>query len=162
MRYPKRYIPTKLTKKDKYKQKKELNKSRKAYKKGKYYTRKKMKSFQSKESSHVKNAKKTYKVNTVTANPLLAKRTGCTIDTLHKIIKKGQAAYYSSGSRPNQTGHSWGRARLASSITGGKSAAVDFNILKHGCTRKSRALKMAKKAKKRHGYGTRRVPKQKL
>ena len=41
-------------------------------------------------------------------------------------MKKGQGAYYSSGSRPNQSAHSWGYARLASAITGGKSAAVDF------------------------------------
>ena len=46
-----------------------------------------------------------------------------------EIVKKGQGAYYSSGSRPNQTGHSWGRARLASSITGGKASAVDYKIL---------------------------------
>ena len=49
MSYPKRYVPTRLSKKDKKKQKRELNKSRKAYKKGKYYTRKKVKSFKSKE-----------------------------------------------------------------------------------------------------------------
>ena len=37
---PQRYVPKKLSKKDKKKQKKELKKSRKAYKKGKYHTRK--------------------------------------------------------------------------------------------------------------------------
>ena len=37
---PKRYVPSFLTKKDKRKQSKELRRSRRAYKKGKYYTRK--------------------------------------------------------------------------------------------------------------------------
>ena len=40
---PQRYVPKKLSKKDKKQQKKELKKSRKAYKKGKYHTRKKVK-----------------------------------------------------------------------------------------------------------------------
>ena len=42
------------------------------------------------------------------------------------IIKKGQGAYYSSGSRPNQTPHSWGYARLGSSISGGKACCCRF------------------------------------
>ena len=161
MSYPKRYVPTRLTKKDKKKQKKEINKSRKAYKKGKYYTRKKVKSFKSKESAHVTKAKKIYGVKNVSASSNLAKKTGCSISALRKIVKKGQGAYYSSGSRPNQTGHSWGRARLASSITGGKAAAVDFKILESGCKPGSKALRLAKASKKRHGHGTRRVPKHK-
>lgn len=161
MSYPKRYVPKRLTKKDKRKQKREISKSRKAYKKGKYYTRKKVKSFKSKESAHVTKAKKIYGVENISANAKLAKKTGCSIGALSKIIKKGQGAYYSSGSRPNQTGHSWGRARLASSITGGKAAAVDFNILESGCKPGSKALRLAKSARRRHGFGTRRVPKHK-
>ena len=161
MSYPKRYVPTRLTKKDKRKQKKEIKKSRKAYKKGKYYTRKKVKSFKTKESVHITKAKRIYGVENVSASPNLAKKTGCSVSALRKIVKKGQGAYYSSGSRPNQTGHSWGRARLASSITGGKAAAVDFKILESGCKSGSKALRLAKASKKRHGHGTRRVPKHK-
>ena len=63
---------------------------------------------------------------------------------LKTIVKKGMGAYYSSGSRPNQTAQSWGRARLASAITGGPSARVDMGTLKRGCNRKSKALKLAK------------------
>ena len=161
MSYPKRYVPKRLSKKDKKKQKREIKKSRKAYKKGNYYTRKKVKSFKSKESAHVTKAKKIYGVDNVSPSSNLAKKTGCSISALRKIVKKGQGAYYSSGSRPNQTGHSWGRARLASSITGGKAAAVDFNILESGCKPGSKALRLAKASKKRHGHGTRRVPKHK-
>ena len=45
-----------------------------------------------------------------------------------KIIAKGMGAYYSSGSRPNQTPMSWGRARLASVILNGPSRRIDKNI----------------------------------
>ena len=89
----------------------------------------------------------------------LASKTGCKINALRKIVKKGQGAYFSSGSRPNQTAHSWGYARLASSITGGKAAAVDFNILKEGCKKNSKAYKYALKAKNKHKSGTRKVAK---
>ena len=159
MQYPKKYIPNILSLKDKFFQQKELNKSKKAYKSKKYYTRSKVKSFKSKTSNHIENAKKIYKINKISASKNLAKKTGCTIKALRKIIKKGQGAYYSSGSRPNQTSHSWGHARLASSITGGKAAAVDFKILEDGCSKNSKALKLAKTAKNKHGYGTRKVPK---
>jgi hypothetical protein len=158
MNAPLKYIPLRLSKKDRKQQKKELKKSRKLYKKGKYYTRKKMPSFKSKKSSHIINAERIYNIKTLKINNELERKTGCSKKALRKILKKGQGAYYSSGSRPNQTAHSWGYARLASSITSGKSAAVDFKILKEGCKSNSKALRLAKKAKKKHGYGTRRVP----
>ena len=151
---PKRYVPKQLSKKDKKKQARELKKSRQAYKKGKYHTRKKMKSFKSKVSPHIIKARKMYKVDKITPNKRLANAYGCKMQGLRKIVKKGQGAYFSSGSRPNQTGHSWGYARMASSITGGKASAVDYNILEKYCTKKSKALKLAKKMR---GKGTRRV-----
>ena len=49
-----------------------------------------------------------------------------------QIVKKGEGAYYSSGSRPNQTAKSWGLARLASSLTAGKAAAIDYDIIEKG------------------------------
>ena len=75
----------------------------------------------------------------------MSKKTGCKVSTLRKIVKKGMGAYYSSGSRPNQTAQSWGRARLASAITGGPSSKVDIHELKNGCSKKSKALRLAKK-----------------
>ena len=45
-----------------------------------------------------------------------------------QIIKKGKGAYYSSGSRPNQTPFSWGYGRLASVILGGPSRKIDKAI----------------------------------
>ena len=159
---PRRYIPSFLTKKDKKKQSKALRRSRRAYKKGKYYTRKKVKSFKSKVSPHVVKAKKMYKINKISASKNLARKTKCKIKGLRKIVKKGQGAYYSSGSRPNQTGHSWGRARLASSITGGKASAVDFKILVENCSKKSKALRLAKRARTKYNKGRRRVKQVKI
>ena len=77
-------------------------------------------------------------------------------------MKKGQGAYYSSGSRPNQTAHSWGYARVASSVSGGKASAVDNHILEEYCDKNSPALKLSRKAIKRFKHGTRRVKKVKL
>ena len=156
---PVKYVPKTLSKKDKEKQRQMLKKSRNLYKKGIYYTRKKINSFKSKVSPHILKARKIYKIENIKPSKELAKKTKCSIQGLRKIVKKGMGAYYSSGSRPNQTAHSWGYARLASSITSGKSAAVDYNILKEGCKKNSKALKLANKAKKKHGHGTRRVPK---
>jgi hypothetical protein len=157
-----RYLPNRLTRKDRKIQSKMLMKSRRLYKKGKYYTRKSLKSFNSKKSNHIKNAEKIYNVEKIGATSELAKATGCSKKALAKIINKGEGAYYSSGSRPNQTAQSWGIARLASSITSGKAAAVDYNILEEGCNNNSKALRLAKKAKKKYGHGTRKVPKVKM
>lgn len=156
---PLRYLPKRLTQTDKKKQASMLKKSRKMYKRGKYYTRKQVKSFKSKPSGHVVRAKQIYNVESIGATPELAKKTGCSVKTLAKIISKGEGAYFSSGSRPNQTGPSWGKARLASAITSGKAAAVDYSLLEEGCTSGSKALKMAKLAKKKYGYGKGSVPK---
>jgi hypothetical protein len=68
------------------------------------------------------------------------------MSALQKIVKKGEGAYYSSGSRPNQSPQSWGYARLASALTSGKAAAVDYDILEKGCSKRSKALTLAKKA----------------
>jgi len=153
---PLKYVPKNLPIKQRTTLIKGLKKGRKKYKKGEYYNRDKVKGYKSKESQHVRKAKRVYRVDMISANKTLAKKTGCRVGGLRKIVKKGQGAYYSSGSRPNQTAHSWGRARLASAITGGKSAAVDYKILETHCKKNSRALRMAKTAKKKHGYGTRR------
>ena len=153
IKIPIRYLPLRLTKKDKHFQLNMLKKSRKLYKKNKYYTRKQVKSYTSKLSPHIINARKIYKVDTISPNKRLARATGCSIDTLNKIVQKGEGAYFSSGSRPNQTAQSWGLARLASSITGGKAAAVDFNILEEGCKHNKKAYLLAKKSKRKYGFG---------
>jgi len=159
---PQRYVPRNLTRRDKKKQSLELKKSRKMYKTGKYHTRKKIKSFKSKTSPHILKAMKMYKVDKVIPSKKLEKATKCSITGLRKIVKKGQGAYFSSGSRPNQTGQSWGYARLASSITGGKASAVDYHILEQYCKKDSKALKLANKARKTLKKGLRRVKQVKI
>ena len=150
---PLRYVPLNLKENDKEKQIQMLKKSRKLYKQNKYFTRSKLKSYKNKTSNHIINARKMYNVETITPNKELSKATGCSIESLEKIVKKGEGAYYSSGSRPNQTPQSWGIARLASSITSGKSAAVDFDILEKGCDHKKKAYILAKKSRKKYNYG---------
>jgi hypothetical protein len=154
-----RYLPKNLSKKDKKKQLNMLLRSRKLYKKGSYYTRKQVSSFASKKSPHILKAMKIYHVDKIGATNELSRATGCSKRALAKIINKGAGAYYSSGSRPNQTAQSWGVARLASSITSGKAAAVDYDILAKGCKPGSKALTLAKKARSKYGHGTRRVVK---
>jgi hypothetical protein len=159
---PQRYIPKNLSKKEKEFVKRELIKSRKRYKEGKYYTRKNIKSYKYHKSKHIKNAEKIYKLKNLAINDELVKKTGCNLCTLKKIFKKGQGAYFSNGSRINQKVHTWAYARLASSITGGKASAVDFKLLEKGCKSNSKALKLAKKVYLKYKKGTRRVPKVKL
>lgn len=53
-----RYLPYRLTKKDREKQIGMLKKSQKMYKKHRYYTRQKLSSYQSKKSKHILNAEK--------------------------------------------------------------------------------------------------------
>jgi len=45
-----------------------------------------------------------------------------------KILDKGRGAYFSSGSRPNQTPSSWAYSRLASVIMNGPARKVDIDI----------------------------------
>lgn len=151
--FPIRYLPNKLTRRDKQKQVKMLLKSKKLYSKHKYYTRKNVSSYKSKPSNHVVNARKIYNVKKIIPNRELSLATGCSISSLQKIVKKGEGAYYSSGSRPNQTPQSWGFARLASSISAGKAAAIDYDILDKGCNHRKTAFILAKKARKKYGYG---------
>ena len=152
-KFPIRYIPNALTKIDKIKQSKMLIKSRNLYKKHKYYTRKNIASYKHKKSNHIIDARKIYNIKNVTPNAELVKKTGCKLSALQQIVRKGEGAYFSSGSRPNQTAQSWGLARLASSITAGKSAAVDYNIIEKGCDHKKKAFILANKSRQKYKYG---------
>ena len=153
MKFPIRYVPKNLTKKDKQKQLKMLIKSKKLYKNHKYYTRKSISSYKNKKSNHILNARKIYDIQNITPNKELAQKTGCKISALQQIVKKGEGAYYSSGSRPNQTPQSWGLARLASSITSGKAAAVDYDIIEKGCNHSKKAFILANKSRKKYKSG---------
>lgn len=117
-----------------------IRKSRRLYKKGQYFSRKKL-NYPVKISPHIVRAQKLYDTKIVPSKEL-ALKTGCSLNALKQIVKKGQGAYYSSGSRPSQTAHSWAYARLASAISGGKASKVDFHILKT-CDKKKNAYRLA-------------------
>ena len=156
---PIRYLPKSLSKKDRQKQISMLKKSQKLYKNKEYYTRKPLSSYKNKTSKHIINAQKIYKIIKIVPNKELAKVTGCSLEALKQIVKKGEGAYYSSGSRPNQTAQSWGLARLASSISAGKAAAVDYDIIDKGCEHNKKAFILATKSRKKYKYGHTKTPK---
>ena len=114
----KEYAPKSLTPADRKKQVKSIKEGKE---------RPKVDSFKSKRSGHVIKFEKRYGTK-ITDDAFISKnllsRTG-----INKILSKGRGAYYSSGSRPNQTSASWSRARLASALTGGAAARVDKDIL---------------------------------
>jgi len=112
-----KYVPKSLTPADRKKQIKSI-------KEGK--DRPKVKSFTSKRSSWVEKFENKYKTKIndykfISKN--IIKKAG-----IDKILDKGRGAYYSSGSRPNQTAESWARARLASVIMGGPARRIDKDI----------------------------------
>tara|TARA_R110000782_G_scaffold119107_3_gene209770 strand:- start:312 stop:707 length:396 start_codon:yes stop_codon:yes gene_type:complete len=79
-----------------------------------------------KRSSHVIKFEKKYNKKITDEDWIhknLITRTG-----QKKIKEKAMGAYYSGGSRPNQTPSSWAFARLASVITGGPARKVDKSI----------------------------------
>jgi hypothetical protein len=114
---PKQYVPKSLTPADRKKQIKSI-------KEGK--DRPKVDSFKSKRSSWVVKFEKKYgeKIN----NDAFISKNIISKTGINKILDKGRGAYYSSGSRPNQTAESWARARLASVIMGGAARRIDKDI----------------------------------
>lgn len=153
VKFPVKYLPNSLTQKQRTQQAKMLLKSKRLYKKHKYYTRKRISSYKNKKSNHITNARKIYNVQNISPTKELAQKTGCNLSALKQIVKKGEGAYYSSGSRPNQTPQSWGLARLASSLTSGKAAAVDYDIINKGCDHRKKAFILANKSRKKYKYG---------
>lgn len=147
-RVPQRYLPAHLSSSDSKKIRKELKKSRRAYAKGRYHVRDKVKSFKNRGSRWVDKVRRTYRISKTKplSLDLLEKKTGCRKKGLSKIVAKGKGAYFSSGSRPNQTPTSWGLARLYSSVSGGPAARVDMKILTEHCKPSSKALSLAKKS----------------
>lgn len=150
---PVRYSPRTLSPADKVRQARMLIQSRKHYRQHRYTTRKPVRSYTNRVSKHIRRAQTQYGLSSIRPSRALSRATGCSLSALRKIVRKGEGAYFSSGSRPNQTAQSWGIARLASSLTAGKSAAVDFAILEKGCDHRKTAFRLAKQSRKKHGYG---------
>jgi len=113
---PKKYVPKTLSKEDRKKQVKSIIEGT---------DRPKVKTFKSKRSPHVEKFEKKFGFK------ITDKRVQEIIEPegIRQILAKGKGAYYSGGSRPNQTPSSWAYARLASALTGGKASKVDKKIL---------------------------------
>ena len=122
---PKHYYSN-LSRKDKKKQLKSLKKSQKSYKKGKYVSRPKLKSFKEKKSSWTQKFHKLHPEAKTLKQ--ISDVTGIPKPALSAVKRKGMGAYYSSGSRPNQTAESWGLARMYSYILGGPTRKIDHHI----------------------------------
>lgn len=60
----------------------------------------------------------------------IAKVTGIPFKAIDEVFKKGEGAYYSAGSRPNQTPQSWAYSRVYSYILGGNARKIDKDITK--------------------------------
>lgn len=123
--YPTQYT-AKLSRKDKQTQLKALGKLQKAYSKGKYLDRPKLKSYKNKESGWTAKFHKLYPE--AKSIKQVAKAVNIPEKALREVIKKGRGAYYSSGSRPNQTASSWGKARMYAYILGSPTRRVDHHI----------------------------------
>ena len=116
---PKTYVPSSLSAKDK---KAQINSILKGI------DRPKVSTFKSKRSGWAKKFedKYGYKINEVSKiDKSILKEKG-----QKEIIGIGMKAYYTSGSRPNQTPFSWGLGRLASVIMNGPARKIDEKIWK--------------------------------
>lgn len=82
-------------------------------------------SAKTKRSSWVEKFEKKYKTK-ITDKKFISKNI-ISITGQNKIINKGMAAYYTSGSRPNVSARQWGLARLASTILNGPARKIDKN-----------------------------------
>ena len=83
------------------------------------------KDVKTKRSSHVKKFedKYGYKITDPRVKREIISATG-----FNQIVKKGEGAYFSGGSRPNTNPRQWGLARVASVIMGGNARKVDKDI----------------------------------
>lgn len=116
-KYPKKYVPDVLSEKDKLKQIKSIEKG---------VDRPKLASFKSKRSGWAKRFEDKYKTK-ITDRTFIHKNI-IKNKGIKLIISKGVGAYYSGGSRPNQTDMSWANARLSSVIMGGPARKSDMKI----------------------------------
>ena len=152
MNIPQHYIPDTLSPQDRNKQKKQVKKSIKNYRKNskKYVVRDKLDSFASKPSNHIVDLKRVYPhIKSMAHLKKISKEFNIPVSGVKKIIEKGQGAYFSSGSRPNQTPDSWAYARLASTVLGRNACKVDSHIIKqNGVTCESLRKKYEETAKK--------------
>lgn len=122
-----KYVPKELSKEDKRKQISSIVRG---------VRRPQVKSFKSRPSKWTKKAHSYFGEGNTSKRDMAKhmakgdkKREKQLLKGLDEIMKKGEAAYYTSGSRPNQTPESWGHARIFSVLFGGASRKVDKAIV---------------------------------
>lgn len=75
-----------------------------------------------------------------TALKNLSKKHNVPLGILRQVMKRGQGAYFSSGSRPGQTPTSWGVARARSFASGsGGARKADNDLWKKVKARRAKA-----------------------
>jgi len=116
---PKKYVPASLSTQDKKKQVKSIVEGT---------VRPKVESFKPRRSRFVIAFEKRYGTK-ITDDKFISKNI-IAQKGIDEILDKGRGAYFSGGSRPNQTPESWARARLASVIMNGNARKVDMAIWK--------------------------------
>ena len=80
-----------------------------------------------KKKRKTKRKKKSRKLSSKVDKALKAKakKHNAPVGALKTVYRKGQGAFFSSGSRPGQNQHSWAMARVNSFLKGGKARQVD-------------------------------------
>jgi hypothetical protein len=114
---PKKYLPSSLSKSDRKKQLESIKKGT---------VRPKVESFKSKRSGFARKFEEKFNKKITDENWI--DKNIISKEGQKQILAKGRGAYFSGGSRPNQTPSSWAYGRLASVIMGGKARKVDKKI----------------------------------
>ena len=118
-----------LDKKDTKKHRKNIIERRRKYKQGNFtLKRPKLKSYKNKKSTKVVSFEKKYGFQITNAKKI-AEVVGIPRKAQKEILDKGRAAFYTSGSRPNQNPNSWAYGRLASVILKQGAYKYDKHIL---------------------------------
>lgn len=115
---PRKYVPASLSSRDRAAQIRSIRAKR---------ARPRVASFHPHKSGWTRRAHAFFKGDTSLRN--IARVTGASQAGIRAVLRKGRGAYYSAGSRPNQTASSWARARLYSVLFGGKARTVDRAIV---------------------------------
>ncbi len=146
---PTKYIPKSLTPSDRKKQLQSIREKR---------DRPKVSSFKSKRSNWTRMANSYFGDNNTSKIDMAKilskgnkKREKELMKGFDEIFKKGEGAYYSSGSRPNQTPYSWAYGRLFSVLFGGPSRDIDKAIVEKYKIPLLFTKKQSKKSKMRGG-----------
>lgn len=120
-----------LSEADRRRQRAYIERSRRQARRGIYEDRPKLKSYTSKPSVHTTDFARRYGFSVQNVRRI-ERELGVPVSTQKEVLRKGRGAYFSSGSRPDQTKNSWAYARLASTLLGRKACRVDAHLLPQG------------------------------